>query len=364
MICGGGIAAVEGLVRLRALTGDALDITVVAPNEDFRYRPLAVDEPFAAPGVRTYPMRQIAERTRSEWVKDAGESVDVDAQVLGIEGGRELPFDALLLAVGAKLVMPFAHVTAFDDRHADEGYHGVIQDVEGGYTKSVVLIIPEGHAWLLPAYELALMTAERAYSMWQDGVEITVVTPEPAPLAALGEEASAAVSELLDRAKVRVYTGAHPSVPSSQHVLVGPDGPQLEAGRVLALPRIEGRPLRGVPSEDDFVPVDEFSRVPGTGQRVFAAGDETNFPFKHGSVGAQQADVAAAGIAAMAGLYIEPEPLRPVIYAELHTGKDPLYITARMDNGRVDTEVTTEEAWPREEKLVARELGSFLASLE
>ena len=63
MICGGGIAAVEGLLRLRTLTGEALEITLVAPNDELRYRPLAVDEPFALRGVRRYPLRRIANRT-------------------------------------------------------------------------------------------------------------------------------------------------------------------------------------------------------------------------------------------------------------------------------------------------------------
>jgi sulfide:quinone oxidoreductase len=364
VICGGGVAAVEGLLRLRSLAGDALEITVVAPNEEFRYRPLAVDEPFALRGVRRYPIREITRRTGSEWVQDAGEWVDLGAQVLHTEGGVERQFDALLLAVGGKLVTPFDDVTVFDDEQADECYRGLVQDVEGGYTRSVVLIVPEGPAWLLPAYELALMTAERADSMGEEGLGVTVVTPEPAPLAALGEAASAAVSDLLERSKVRVFTGAQPTVPAAQHVLVRPDGPELEAERIVALPRIEGRPLRGVPSEAGFVPVDEFSRVPGTTEHVFAAGDDTALPLKHGSVGAQQADVAAAGIAAMAGADVEPEPLHPVVNAVLHTGGQPLYITARLDNGKVESEVTTEQAWPPDQKIAAEELGSFLASLD
>ena len=85
-------------------------------------------------------------------------------------------------------------------------------------------------------------------------------------------------------------------------MVVGPDGPELEAERIVSLPRIEGRPLRNVPSVDGgFVPVDEFAKVPGLSEHVFAAGDATNLPLKHGGLGAQQADVAAAGIAAMAG---------------------------------------------------------------
>ena len=230
VICGGGIAAVEGLLRLRTLAGDALDITLLAPNDELRYRPLAVDEPFAKRGVRRYPLRTIARRTGAEWLQDAAEWVDPQAQMVHTDDGEELPYDALLIAVGGRLVMPFDHVTVFDDAHADEGYHGLIQDVEGGYTRSVALIVPEGHAWLLPAYELALMTAERAASMGEEGLGISIVTPEPAPLAALGEAASSAVGELLERARVRVYPNARPTVPAAQHVLVGPDGPGARGG--------------------------------------------------------------------------------------------------------------------------------------
>jgi hypothetical protein len=45
---------VEGLLRLRTLAGDALDVTLLAPNDELRYRPLAVDEPFAKRGVTRY----------------------------------------------------------------------------------------------------------------------------------------------------------------------------------------------------------------------------------------------------------------------------------------------------------------------
>jgi sulfide:quinone oxidoreductase len=365
LICGGGIAAVEALLRLRTLTADALEITLLAPNEELRYRPLAVDEPFARRGVRRYPLRTIARRTGAEWEQDAAEWVDSDAQTVHTSGGLALPFDALLLAIGGRLVTPFEHVTIFDDAHADEAYRGLVQDVEGGYTRSVALLVPEGPAWLLPAYELALMTAERAGSMGEEGLFVSVVTPEAAPLVALGEGASAAVGELLKRERVRVYANARPAVPAAQRVVVAPGGPELEVARIVALPRIEGRPLRNVPNvEGGFVPVDDFARVPGMAEHVFAAGDATNMPLKHGGLGAQQADVAAAGIAAMAGADVTPEPLRPVIRAVLHTGKQPLYITARIEDGRVESEVTTDRAWPADEKVAAEELGPFLRSLD
>jgi sulfide:quinone oxidoreductase len=365
VICGGGIAAVEGLLRLRRLVGDAVDVTLIAPNEALRYRPLAVDEPFGRRGVRSYRLATVARRTGAEWVKDALEWLDPGAQVVRTTDGSRVPYDALLLAVGARLKRPFEHVTLFDDAHADEAYHGLIQDVEGGYTRSVALVLPEGPAWLLPAYELALMTAERAGSMGEEGLAVFLVTPEPAPMAALGDGASRAVGELLERARIRLYANARPDVPAARHVLVSPDGPELEAERIVAMPRIEGRPIQNVPSTaDGFVPIDELCRVRGLGERVFAAGDMTDFPVKHGGLGAQMADVAASGIAPLVGDAPAPQPLRPVIRGVLHTGAAPLYLTARMEDGRMESEATTERAWPPDEKVVAEELGPFLRTLE
>ena len=48
------------------------------------------------------------------------------------------------------------------------------------------------------------MTAERAASVGEEGLGVSLVTPEPAPLAALGEIASHAVGALLERGRVRV----------------------------------------------------------------------------------------------------------------------------------------------------------------
>ena len=75
----------------------------------------------------------------------------------------------------------------------DETLHGLIQDIEGGYVDSLAFVAPGRMAWPLPLYELALMTAGRAYDM---NVELatTIVTPEDSPLAIFGSAASDAVA--------------------------------------------------------------------------------------------------------------------------------------------------------------------------
>jgi sulfide:quinone oxidoreductase len=164
---------------------------------------------------------------------------------------------------------------------------------------------------------------------------------------------------------VRVHADSTADVPASGRLLVKPAGIELAPERIVAMPRILGPGIRGLPAaKDGFVPIDDRCRVPGLGARVFAAGDAATYPIKHGGLGAQMADVAAAGIHALAGLADEPPPLRPVIRGVLYTGERPLYLTARLEDGTVQSEVTSEQAWPADEKVVAEELGPFLRSLD
>ena len=55
--------------------------------------------------------------------------------------------------------------------------------------------MPEGPAWSLPVYELALQTADRAFGSGFDDVTVTVVTPEQAPLEVFGASVASAVQD-------------------------------------------------------------------------------------------------------------------------------------------------------------------------
>ena len=365
VICGGGIAAVEGLLRLRRRVGDAIHVTLIAPNGELRYRPVAVQEPFSRPSARRYPLRKIARRTNAEWVQEALEWVDPEGQIAHTAEGRAIHYDALLLAVGARTEVPYEHVSVFDDANADDTYRGLVQDVEQGYTRSVALLLPDGPAWPLPIYELALMTVERAESMGMEGIRVDVVTAEPKPLAAFGDAASEAVSQLLEAARVRVHPASRAEVPASRKLRVLPEDRELEPSRIVAMPRLVGRRVRNVPSDHDgFMPIDELCRVRGLEPRVFAAGDAANLNIKHGGLGAQMADTAADAIAALAGAELDVGPLRPTLHGVLYTGAAPLYLTARLEDGRVDSQVSRDRPWPAAEKVVAEELGPFLRSFD
>ena len=139
-------------------------------------------------------------------------------------------------------------------------------------------------------------------------LEVTIVTPEDAPLAIFGEGASGRVAELLAGAGSRGHR--RPARSRRRHVVINPGPPQFEVDRVVALPELVG-PARARPARRRarLHPVDEHCAVPGLG--VFAAGDATDFAVKHGGLAAQQADTAAAAIAARAGLASPRRRSRP-----------------------------------------------------
>jgi sulfide:quinone oxidoreductase len=350
---------------LRRLLGDAVSLTVVAPNDELVYRPLAVREPFAFRSARRYRLRQLAGDTDAEWVKDTLEWVDPQGQKIHTGAGQALPYDALLVAIGARKEAVYEHATAFDDAEADATFEGIVQDIEGGYTKELALLVPEGPTWPLPVYELALMTAERARGMGMDDLQVSVVTPEPAPLSAFGDAASEALSERLELSNITLYPSATAEVPAAGHVVVQPQGLELQPDRIVSIPRVTGQHVRGLPEEHGFIPIDNACRIPGAGDQAFAAGDATNFQVKHGGLGAQQADVAAAGIARLLGVAAEPAALEPVIRGILLTGKEPLYLTARLVGARgFESEVSDQPSWDPPEKVAAEELGPYLAELD
>ena len=76
------------------------------------------------------------------------------------------------------------------------------------------LVVPDGPAHLLPAYELALLTAEQARRAGVAGLELALVTPEPFPLAAFGGAAGAVVGSRLRGAGVEVYASATAFAPA------------------------------------------------------------------------------------------------------------------------------------------------------
>ena len=174
----------------------------------------------------------------------------------------------LLIASGARPV-DAVHAARPRSRGSltdQERLHGLVQDVEGGYMRRVAFVVPPGSTWPLPLYELALMLAERAFEMCVE-LELHFVTPEAAPLAVFGAEASREVAELLADAGIVLHAGRTPSGSTRAGSRAGGDA--LDVERVVTLPRLEGPAIAGLPADaDGFLVIDGHARVHGVAGRL------------------------------------------------------------------------------------------------
>lgn len=360
LIAGGGVAALETALALGELAGARVRSTVLAPNEEFTYRPMAVKEPFSYGAAERYPLAELVADTGAELLVDSLGWVDPERKVVHTEGGEEVGYDALVVAMGARVHARYEHAYTIDDRRMDELLHGLVQDVEAGYVKRLGFVIPGRMGWLLPVYELALMMAGRAYEMGVE-LQLTIVTPEDAPLGMFGAGASVAIEELLKQRGIETITSAYAEVPRWDTVEISPGDRRLQVDRVVALPELFGPAVRGLPAaEHGFLPVDPHGRVRGVAG-VYGAGDVTDFAVKQGGIAAQEADAAAESIAAQAGVAIEPEPFQPVLRGLLLTGGKPLYLSAEIAGGHGgSSQISETPAWTPGVKIVAKYLGPFL----
>jgi sulfide:quinone oxidoreductase len=361
IIAGGGVAGLEAALALGDLAPERTRVTVIAPNSEFFYRPMAVREPFAYGPAERYKLASIVRDAGAELLDGELASVDAANQTIQTKAGESLGYGALLLALGARAEPRYEHALTIDDRHLDETLHGLIEDVEGGYVRSIAFVSPGRMPWQLPIYELALMTAGRAYDMEVE-IAVTILTPEERPLAIFGEAASETVREVLEGAHIESISSAYCEIPRRGEVIVNPGGRHLQVDRVVALPELYGPAVRGLPpGENGFIRADRFGRVPDAGQ-VYAAGDATDFPIKHGGLGSQQADAAAESIAALAGAEVTPEPFNPVIHGLLLTGDKPLYLTAHITGGQgFSSEVSDAPTWAPPAKIYSKYLAQYLA---
>jgi sulfide:quinone oxidoreductase len=364
IIVGGGVAALESALALSHLAPELTEVTLMATNPEFVYRPMVVREPFGYGSASRYPLERIAHDAGATLLAEELAWIDPGRHIVHTATGKAIEYDSLLLALGAHASARYAHAVTIDDRRMDETLHGLIQDVEGGYVHSLALVAPGSIAWPLPLYELALMTAGRAYDM---GIELstTIISPEESPLAIFGHTASSAVTELLRNAHIETINSAYAEVPRSGEVVINPGDRRLLVDRVIALPELDGPGIRGIPLGDrGFIRVNPHGRVPHV-EDIYAAGDVIDFPIKHGGLAAQQADVAALSIAAQAGAAVTPEPFDPVINGMLLTDDKPRYLTAHITGGHgFSSEVAETPTSSPAGKIAARYLAPYLAELD
>jgi sulfide:quinone oxidoreductase len=357
VIAGGGVAALEALLALRRLAEGRVSVELLSAEPQFWYRALAVAEPFGLGGVHGLDLGTVADECGATLVLDSLASVDDDARVATTSSGARLDYDALLIAVGARPVRAVPGAFTFRGPADTDAFQRLLTEAEEG--ERVAFTLPGSVAWPLPLYELALQTASH-FERLHLGVDVAIVTHEHEPLELFGPDAAAAITKLVGECEIELVTDRYPVAFAGGRLSLAPEG-QLPADRVVALPRLEGPAIDGVPRDaQGFIPTDPSGYVRGLAD-VFAAGDATAFPIKQGGLATQQADAAAEEIASLAGADVEPEEFRPILRGLILTGRTPLYARAELAAAGSPFLSGSEPLWWPPGKIVGRYLAPFLA---
>ncbi len=341
VIAGGGFAALEAALALRALAKNRVDLAMISPSANFSYRPAATIEAFDESPPPRFDLGQIAADLDATYDRDALEAVAPKQRFVRLASGAILDYDFLVLAVGARPTPAVPGALTFRDQRDLPRFRVLLDELAAGGIGSLVFAVPSRDAWSLPVYELALMSARHA-ERHDATVEIVVVTPEEAPLAVFGPHASRLVAKLLWERGIR-FEGS--SIPHS----VRPDGSlalqfdaPIDADRVVAVPELHGPRITGLPANwAGFVPTDSLGRVEGFAD-VYAAGDMSTYPIKQGGLAAQQADLIAQTIAAELGAPVKELRQNRILRARFLDGEGAVALRTELDAWGQPTGATLE----------------------
>jgi sulfide:quinone oxidoreductase len=351
-IIGGGVAALEAMLALDALSYSGTDVHLFSPEPGFTLKSLAVSTGFGRSEPTTYDLSKLTSTAGASFHRLSVSAVDADERRIHLSDDSEFDYDYLIASPGTKSIWSVPGATPYWGPAGNEAVAEAVADLRGRKDAKVIVTMPKSGSWPLPLYELALLISAEL----DPAASISIVTPEVSPLALFGKASTQEVAALLESLGIETLLETAPEE-FSDGALATSDGRSIEADLVLALPMLEGRRIRGLPSDEQgFIPVDEFGRIEDHG-REYAAGDVTSFPVKFGGLATEQADVVAQAIAASAWGAPSPQPFEPVYRGTLVTPDGLIGLGRGAEN-------SSAYGWDPAEKVHGRYLTRFLKTAD
>ena len=193
LIAGAGVAAVECVLALRAVAGPRADIELLAPAAELVLRPLSVETPFGGRPAPRIALDRLARELGVRLHRDGLASVESEQHRVLTRDGDSVPYEILVVATGARSREAVSGAATFRGPMSAGIVEQAIERVFADPGLRLGFVAPAGARWLLPLYELALLSAA---ALREGGIaepDVVVATPEHAPLEALGPAAGEAV---------------------------------------------------------------------------------------------------------------------------------------------------------------------------
>jgi sulfide:quinone oxidoreductase len=308
LILGGGFGGVVAAEALVQQLGDEHQITLVSRSSRFVFYPALVRLAFGKcePNDVTFDLRNTMLSRHVNFIEAEVARIDADERKAIVAHGEvegSIPYDYLIYALGRRLATE--RVTGFFE-HA---HH--LLDVDGALKfRDAIRGLRRGRAVIgqcpdaklpVPVYETAF-----ALSKWlkengdRESVRITILSPTTIQSEFGDDKMGALVYQGLIKQGIEFLANFPISWIGSGLVSTS-DGRDLGYNLLMMLPPFQGSSAAsglGITNEDGYVNIDWTMKVIGA-KRIYAVGDCVNFAGpKMGHMAVNQAQVAAANVAA------------------------------------------------------------------
>lgn len=291
----------------RDLRAGRVRIVVVGESGEHVFQPANLDVAFKGASPERFVHAQLPLLRRGvEFVPDAARRVETQRNVVVLTNGRELVYDALVLATGAHADLDLIPGLRGGSLNFHTGPFNAkrIWDALSTFDRGRLVVAIAGVPYKCPPSpnEAVFLLDDLFRARGQRGdVEIRLVTPYPraypaAPIAGV-------VEPRLDSRGIDVTTLFNlDSVDADRKVVTSLEGEEVAYDLLITIPpHVGAKVIResGLGDEEGWIPTDkETMRVKGR-DNVWALGDATDIPIsKSGVVAHLQADIVAKNIAA------------------------------------------------------------------
>lgn len=308
VILGGGFGGVVAAESLAQQLGDEHQITLVSRDSRFVFYPALVRLAFGKCELDdvSFDLRRSMLNRRINFVQGEVARIDpLDHHAILAHGDVQgaVPYDYLIYALGRRLASEridgfFTHAHHLLDVDGALAFGEAVRNLAAG--RIVIGQCP--HARLpVPAYETAFALAKwLEENSDRNSVKITVVSPGQME----SEFGDAKLGRLIHQALMRERIEYVPDFPINRigaDFVSTADGRDLTCNLTMLLPPFRGSSAAsrlGITDDEDYINVDWTMKVIGT-EKIYAVGDCVNFAGpKMGHMAVNQAQVAAANVAA------------------------------------------------------------------
>jgi sulfide:quinone oxidoreductase len=310
LVLGGGFAALESAFLLRMRLHDDVDIRLVSDREDFVFRPNSIYIPFGKdPASLLVGLRRPLGRRQMNFELGSVREVDPDRRRVGLEDGRELRYDKLIIATGAAtraeevpgLAAHGATIWTTESMlDVRRRFEAVRERAARGEQQRVLFLVPPNNKCAGPLYEIVFM-----FETWlrrngvRERVDIGWSTCEETFIQAFGPRLHDVVTTEFAARSIDGHTGeVVVEVRPGEVSYLG--GTTRGFDELIAFPPyVAAVSYAGLRSDDrGFLATSANTRLAVGRDDVYVPGDAGDFPIKQAFLAFLQADTVAEHITA------------------------------------------------------------------